>query len=123
MMSKNKTHSTAEIPQGALNHGEGKYISKFEYFCVMLSRIGGMFGTTLTGTLAAAFVYELYFGPAGVSADEIKTTIEEWGFNTNTIWTVGTTDGSTPELQMQSSNATASLFIRVATAIKDFITN
>ena len=38
----------------------------------MLSRIGGMFGTTLTGTLAAAFVYELYFGPAGVSSDEIK---------------------------------------------------
>ncbi len=71
MMSKKKTASPAEIPQGALNHGEGKYITKFEYFCVMLSRIGGMFGTTLTGTLAAAFLHELYFGPVGVSADEI----------------------------------------------------
>ena len=70
MMSK-KTTSPTEIPQGALMHGEGKYISKFEYFCVMLSRIGGMFGTTLTGTLATAFLHELYFGPSGVSADEI----------------------------------------------------
>ena len=57
-MSKKKPISVTEIPQGALNHGEGKYISKFEYFCVMLSRIGGMFGTTLTGTLAAAFLHE-----------------------------------------------------------------
>ena len=72
MMSKRKTAAPTNIPQGALNHGDGKYISTFEYVCVMLSRIGGMFGTTLTGTLAAAFVYELYFGPAGVSADEIK---------------------------------------------------
>lgn len=71
MMSKQKTSSPAEIPQGALNHGEGKYISKFEYFCVMLSRIGGMFGTTLTGTLATAFLHELYFGPVGVNSDEI----------------------------------------------------
>ena len=30
MMSKTKTASPAETPQGALNHGEGKYISKFE---------------------------------------------------------------------------------------------
>ena len=71
MMSKTKTASPAETPQGALNHGEGKYISKFEYFCVLLSRAGGMFGTTLTGSLAAAFLHELYYGPAGVSADEI----------------------------------------------------
>ena len=70
-MMKKKIASPTEVPQGALNHGEGKYISKFEYFCVMLSRIGGMFGTTLTGTLAAAFLHELYFGPVGVSADEI----------------------------------------------------
>lgn len=72
MMFRKKTTSATEIPQGALSHGEGKYITKFEYFCVMLSRVGGMFGTTLTGTLASAFVYELYFGPVGVSADEIK---------------------------------------------------
>ena len=71
MMSKTKTASPAETPQGALNHGEGKYISKFEYFCVLLSRAGGMFGTTLTGSLAAAFLHELYYGPSGVSADEI----------------------------------------------------
>ena len=71
MMSKKKTTSQTEAPKGALNNGETKYISKFEYFCVMLSRIGGMFGTTLTGTLAAAFLHELYFGPAGVSSDEI----------------------------------------------------
>ena len=72
MMSKKKTNSGVEVPKGALTGGEGKYITKFEYVCIMLSRIGGMFGTTLTGTLAAAFVYELYFGPAGVSSDEIK---------------------------------------------------
>ena len=71
MMLKKKTTSQTEIPQGALNHGEGKYISKFEYFCVMLSRIGGMFGTTLTGTLATAFLHELYFGPKGVDSDGI----------------------------------------------------
>ena len=50
---------------------DGKYISKFEYFCVLLSRAGGMFGTTLTGSLAAAFLHELYYGPAGVDADGI----------------------------------------------------
>lgn len=71
MMLKKKTPSRTEIPHGALNHGEGKYISKFEYFCVMLSRIGGMFGTTLTGTLATAFLHELYFGPKGVDSDGI----------------------------------------------------
>ncbi len=71
MMLKNKNTSASAAPQNALSHGEGKYISKFEYFCVLLSRIGGMFGTTLTGTLAAAFLHELYFGPVGVSSDDI----------------------------------------------------
>ncbi|MBQ2760107.1 MAG: MFS transporter [Clostridia bacterium] len=71
-MFKKKITSPSDRPQGALSHNEGKYISKFEYVCIMLSRIGGMFGTTLTGTLASAFVYELYFGPVGVNADEIK---------------------------------------------------
>ena len=71
MMLKNKKTSATEIPQNALIHGEGKYISKFEYFCVMLSRIGGMFGTTLTGSLAAAFLHELYYGPVGVNAEQI----------------------------------------------------
>lgn len=49
----------------------GKYITRFEYICIMLARIGGQFGTTLTGTLAAAFLHELYFGPVGVGSDEI----------------------------------------------------
>ena len=71
-MSKKKNISPTVKPDNALSHNEGKYITKFEYVCIMLSRIGGMFGTTLTGTLASAFVYELYFGPVGVSADEIK---------------------------------------------------
>ena len=75
MMVKKKTTSATEIPQGGLAHGEGKYISKFEYFCVMLSRIGGMFGTTLTGTLAAAFLHELYFGPVGVGSEEIASIL------------------------------------------------
>ena len=72
MMHKKKTNSPLDTPQGALAHGEGKYVSKFEYVCIMLARIGGMFGTTLTGTLAAAFLHELYFGPAGVTAEEIS---------------------------------------------------
>ena len=54
---------------------DGKYISKFEYFCVLLSRAGGMFGTTLTGSLAAAFLHELYYGPAGVDADGIANIL------------------------------------------------
>ena len=70
MSIKEKSLST-EKPQNALPNSEGKYISKFEYVCIMLARIGGQFGTTLTGTLAAAFLHELYFGPAGVSSEEI----------------------------------------------------
>lgn len=58
-------------PENALPSGTGKNVTKFEYICLMLARIGGMFGTTLTGTLAAAFLHELYFGPAGVGSDEI----------------------------------------------------
>ncbi len=74
-MFKKKTAPATTIPQGALNHNEGKYITKFEYVCIMLARIGGMFGTTLTGTLAAAFLHELYFGPVGVSSDEIASIL------------------------------------------------
>lgn len=68
---KKKAPSVTEIPQGALNHSEGKHISNFEYVCVMLARAGGQFGSTLTGTLAAAFLLELYFGPVGVNSLEI----------------------------------------------------
>lgn len=69
-MKKKKT-SVTEIPKGALSHDEGKYITRFEYICIMLARIGGMFGTTLTGTLATAFLHELYYGPVGVDSDTI----------------------------------------------------
>ena len=65
MMFKNKKISSSEIPKNALTGNDGKYISKFEYICIMLARAGGMFGTTLTGTLATAFLHELYFGPEG----------------------------------------------------------
>ena len=75
MMFKKKTASPTEMPQGALSHGEGKYITTFEYVCIMLARIGGQFGTTLTGTLAAAFLHELYFGPVGVSSDDIASIL------------------------------------------------
>ncbi len=61
----------SRIQEKTLLTTEGKHISKFEYACVMLARIGGMFGTTLTGTLATAFLYELYFGPKGVVADDV----------------------------------------------------
>lgn len=75
MMLKNKKTSAAVIPQNALSHNEGKYISKFEYFCILLSRAGGMFGTTLTGSLAAAFLHELYYGPVGVNSEEIASIL------------------------------------------------
>ena len=58
-------------PDNALPPEQCKNVTRFEYICLMLARIGGMFGTTLTGTLAAAFLHELYFGPAGVDSDRI----------------------------------------------------
>ncbi len=63
----NKTAPTAE----ALAPEQRKNVTTFEYVCLILQRIGGMFGTTLTGTLAAAFLLELYFGPVGVDAKEV----------------------------------------------------
>ena len=66
---------TKSAPANALLSDTGKYISKFEYFCILLSRAGGMFGTTLTGTLAAAFLHELYYGPAGVDAEGIANIL------------------------------------------------
>ena len=74
-MSKNKKTSATTIPPNALSHNEGKHISKFEYFCILLSRAGGMFGTTLTGSLAAAFLHELYYGPVGVDSEEIASIL------------------------------------------------
>ena len=69
-MSK-KPLSPSQLPENALSPDHGKYITKFEYFCLMLARIGGMFGTTLTGTLATAFLHELYYGPVGVDSEQI----------------------------------------------------
>ena len=48
-----------------------RHVRPIEYISIGLSRIGGMFSTTLTGTLAMAFLHELYFGPKGVSSEEI----------------------------------------------------
>ena len=75
-MSKKTKASAMERPDNALSHNHDKHITKFEYVCLMLARIGGMFGTTLTGTLAAAFLHELYYGPVGVNADEIAEILE-----------------------------------------------
>ena len=69
-MKKQKDAALA-VPANALPPEQGKNITTFEYICLALARIGGMFGTTLTGTLAAAFLHELYFGPVGVDADGI----------------------------------------------------
>ena len=69
-MGKSKV-SANTLPPNALPSDIGKNVTTFEYVCLMLARIGGQFGTTLTGTLAAAFLHELYFGPVGVGADEI----------------------------------------------------
>ncbi|MBR5442011.1 MAG: MFS transporter [Clostridia bacterium] len=74
MPKKNKSTVT-ELPSLGLVDGSAKHISKFEYFCILLSRAGGMFGTTLTGTLAAAFLHELYYGPVGVNSDEIASIL------------------------------------------------
>ena len=74
-MMKKTNVSTKSAPANALPSDTGKYISKFEYFCILLSRAGGMFGTTLTGARAAAFLHELYYGPAGVDSDGIASIL------------------------------------------------
>ena len=73
-MKKVKAASGA-APANALPSDTAKYITKFEYACLMLARVGGQFGTTLTGTLAAAFLHELYFGPVGVGSEEIASIL------------------------------------------------
>ncbi len=67
--------SANTAPVNALPADVGKNITKFEYVCLILARIGGMFGTTLTGTLAAAFLHELYYGPVGVDSDQIASIL------------------------------------------------
>ena len=73
-MVKNKKAST-KAPANALPSDTARSVTKFEYVCLMLARVGGMFGTTLTGTLAAAFLHELYFGPVGVDSDRIASIL------------------------------------------------
>ena len=74
-MSGLNNPSVAKAPANALPPDTAKYITKFEYVCIMLARIGGQFGATLTGTLAAAFLHELYYGPVGVHSDEIASIL------------------------------------------------
>ena len=63
-MSKTKV---VEAP----NLNKKRYVTPIEYVSIGASRIGGMFSTTLTGTLATAFLHELYYGPAGVDSTDI----------------------------------------------------
>ncbi|MBO5858359.1 MAG: MFS transporter [Clostridia bacterium] len=60
-----------KAPANALPADSAKHITTFEYLCIMFARVGGQFGSTLTGTLATAFLHELYYGPVGVNSDEI----------------------------------------------------
>ena len=69
--SRKKEEDLSTKPANALPADQGKSVTRFEYVCLMLARVGGMFGTTLTGTLAAAFLHELYYGPVGVGSDEL----------------------------------------------------
>ena len=71
MKKKNAVSDAVKVPANALPPEQGKNVTTFEYVCLALARIGGMFGTTLTGTLAAAFLHELYFGPQGVDSEEL----------------------------------------------------
>lgn len=48
-----------------------RYVTPIEYISIAMVRIGGQFSSTLTGTLATAFLLELYFGPKGVNSTEI----------------------------------------------------
>lgn len=47
------------------------FVTPIEYVSIGMSRIGGMFSTTLTGTLATAFLHELYYGPVGVDSEGV----------------------------------------------------
>ena len=72
-MAKTKT-SSAQTLNPLLPPEEQKNITKIEYVSLIISRIGGMFGTTLTGTLAATFLYELFFADfPQVGAEQIAS--------------------------------------------------
>ena len=40
---------------------EQQNVTFIERVSLIIARVGGMFGTTLTGTLASTFLYELFF--------------------------------------------------------------
>ncbi|MCQ2486084.1 MAG: MFS transporter [Clostridia bacterium] len=60
---------TKKMPSTTLN--KKRYVTPIEYVSIAMSRIGGMFSTTLTGTLATAFLHELYYGPSGISSEGV----------------------------------------------------
>lgn len=62
-----------EAPSNSL--GKTKYVTLIEYISIAMSRIGDMFSTTLTGTLATAFLHELYYGPNGIDAKGVADRI------------------------------------------------
>ena len=44
-MKKEKVNEAVLKPEGALKGGEGKYITKFEYVCLILARVGDLVKT------------------------------------------------------------------------------
>lgn len=70
MSSKAKKAEGPRLESGVYSDNQ-KNVTLIEYISICIARIGGMFGTTLTGTLAATFLYELYFGPQGLSSEDI----------------------------------------------------
>ena len=67
------TKSKEKIPSNTLQ--KTRFVTPIEYISIGMSRIGGVFSTTLTGTLATAFLHELYYGPAGVNAKGVANKI------------------------------------------------
>ena len=70
-MKKKAKNLATKVPNNALPSGQGRNITNFEYIWLIVARIGGMFVTTLTGTLAGTYANEVYFGPAGADKDEV----------------------------------------------------
>lgn len=61
-MSKTKPANTLQ---------EKKSVTKIEYISLIISRIGSVCATTLTGTLATTFLYELFFVGKDIDSDGI----------------------------------------------------
>lgn len=60
----------------ALKSPLNRNVTTIEYISLLFSRVGGVFATTLTGTLATAFLHELYFGPAGIKSEGIASILK-----------------------------------------------